>query len=90
MGFPFPGFLGVYTVLNESVGALLIGLGLLARISAVFGALSMAGAFYTSIRLGEEPLRAALYLVIFLALAVTGPGKYSLDFLLRSGKKEKS
>src|SRR5258708_13852798 len=86
MGFPFPGFLAVYAVLSESVGALLIGLGLLTRISAVFGALSMAGAFYTSIRLGEEPLRAALYLVIFLALAVTGPGKYSLDFLLQSRK----
>jgi len=46
----------------------------------------MAGALYTSVRLGEDWLRAALYLMIFVALILTGPGKFSLDQLLKRKK----
>jgi putative oxidoreductase len=84
MGFPVPTLLAIYVTLIESVGALLIACGLLTRVAAALAALSMAGAFYTSLRLGEEPLRAALYLIIFAALAVTGPGKFSVDGWLKS------
>lgn len=83
MGFPAPGWLGLYAALCESVASLLVAVGLLTRLAALFAALSMAGAFYVSLRLGEEPLRALLYFTIFAALALTGPGRFSLDHVLR-------
>jgi uncharacterized membrane protein YphA (DoxX/SURF4 family) len=42
--------------------------------------------FYTSVRLGEDWLRAALYLIIFITLILTGPGEFSLDHLLKRKK----
>ena len=84
MGFPVPALLAVCAVLNESVGAVFIAFGFLTRPAAVVGALGMAIAFYVSIRLGEEPVRAALYFVIFLGLAITGPGRFSIDHVLHS------
>jgi uncharacterized membrane protein YphA (DoxX/SURF4 family) len=42
----------------------------------------MVVAFYVSLRLGEEPLRAALYFIIFTGLVVAGPGRFSIDHLL--------
>jgi uncharacterized membrane protein YphA (DoxX/SURF4 family) len=89
MGFPMPVFLGFYATLNESIGALLVACGLLTRYAAFLAALSMAGAFYVSLRLHEEPSRALLYLTMFTALVFTGPGKLSLDYLLRFRSKEK-
>jgi uncharacterized membrane protein YphA (DoxX/SURF4 family) len=44
----------------------------------------MAGALYTSVRLDEDWLRAALYLIVFVALALIGPGKFSVDYLIKS------
>ena len=46
-------------------------------------ALGMAGALYTSVQLREDWLRAALYMIIFVALIFTGPGKFSVDHLLK-------
>jgi len=46
----------------------------------------MAGALYTSVQLGEDWLRAALYLIIFTTLILTGPGEFSLDYLLKRDK----
>jgi uncharacterized membrane protein YphA (DoxX/SURF4 family) len=44
----------------------------------------MAGALYASVRLDEDWLRAALYLIVFVALALIGPGKFSVDYLIKS------
>ena len=82
-GIPAPALGYVYVTLSESILALLIALGLFTRLSAACAALRMAGAFYFSLRVGEEPLRAALYLLVFGALALTGPGRFSLDHLRR-------
>ncbi len=46
----------------------------------------MAGALYASVRLGENWLRAALYLIIVITLVLTGPGDFSLDHLLKRNK----
>jgi len=81
MGLPLPGLLGVCAVLNESVGASLIALGFLTRPAAAIVALGMAVAFYVSVRLEEDAFRAALYLIIFATLAITGPGRFSIDYL---------
>src|SRR6184192_4572954 len=48
--------------------------------------LGMIGALYTSVRLEEDWLRAALYFVIFLGLIFTGAGKFSIDRLLQTRK----
>ena len=53
------------------------------KITCASLALGMAGALYTSVRLGEDWLRAALYLIIFITLILTGPGEFSLDHLLK-------
>jgi uncharacterized membrane protein YphA (DoxX/SURF4 family) len=86
MGFPIPVALALWITFNESVGAFLIGCGLLTRLLAASAALGMAGALYTSVRLGEDWLRAALYLIIFIALTFTGAGKFSVDHLLKRRK----
>ena len=84
MGFPTPVVLALWITFNESIGALLIGYGFLTRILAASAALGMAGALYTSVRLHEDWLRAALYLIVFVALALIGPGKFSVDHLIKS------
>ena len=89
VGFPAPAILAVWITFNESIGALLIGCGLFTRIAAVSAALGMAGAFYTSLRLGEDWLRAALYLIVFIALSLTGAGKFSIDQALQTRKSNR-
>jgi uncharacterized membrane protein YphA (DoxX/SURF4 family) len=84
MGFPIPVVLALWITFNESIGAFLIGCGFLTRILAASAALGMAGALYTSVRLEEDWLRAALYLIVFVALALMGPGKFSVDYLIKS------
>ena len=84
MGFPIPVVLALWITFNESIGALLIGCGFLTRMLAASVALGMAGALYTSVRLHEDWLRAALYLIVFVALALIGPGKFSVDYLIKS------
>jgi len=86
MGFPIPVVLAVWITFNESIGAFLIGCGFLTRLLAASLALGMAGALYTSVRLGEDWLRAALYLIIFTTLVLTGPDEFSLDRLLKRNK----
>jgi len=86
MGFQIPVVLAVWITFNESVGALLIGCGFLTRLLSASLALGMAGALYTSVRLEEDWLRAALYLIIFSALILTGPGEFSLDHILKRNK----
>ena len=84
MGFPIPLVLALWITFNESIGALLIGCGFLTRLLAASAALGMAGALYTSVRLDEDWLRAALYLIVFVALALIGPGRFSVDHLIES------
>jgi uncharacterized membrane protein YphA (DoxX/SURF4 family) len=84
MGFPIPIVLALWITFNESIGAFLIGCGLLTRLLAASAALGMAGALSTSVRLGEDWLRAALYLIVFITLTLTGPGKFSVDHLIKS------
>ena len=86
MGFPIPIALATWITFNESIGAFLIGCGFLTRLLSASLALGMAGALYVSVRLGEDWLRAALYLIIFTALILTGPGEFSLDRLLWPNK----
>jgi len=86
MGFPASVILALWITFNESIGAFLLGCGLGTRILAISSALGMIGALYTSVQLGEDWLRAALYLIVFIALSLTGAGKFSIDRLLHMKK----
>ena len=86
MGFPIPVALAIWITFNESIGAFLIGCGLFTRSLAASLALGMVGALYVSVQLREDWLRAALYLIIFTTLILTGPGELSLDCLLKRNK----
>lgn len=88
VGFPFPIILALWITLNESVGAFFVGIGFVTRFAAASLALGMIGALYTSVQLQEDWLRAALYLIIFTALILTGPGTTSVDRWLQSRKKK--
>ena len=86
MGFPAAVILALWETFNESIGAFLIGCGLFTRFLAGSAALGMAGALYTSVRLGEDWLRAALYLIAFVSLSLTGAGRFSIDRCLQIRK----
>ena len=90
VGFPLPVILALWITLNESIGAFLIGIGFLTRFVAASVTLGMIGALYTSVRLGEDGLRAALYLIIFIGLIFTGPGKFSIDHLRQRRKTNRN
>jgi uncharacterized membrane protein YphA (DoxX/SURF4 family) len=90
IGFPIPVILALWITFNESIGALLIGCGLVTRAFAISAALGMAGALYTSVRLDEDWLRAALYLIVFVTLSLTGPGSFSIDQWLRIRSKSRN
>jgi uncharacterized membrane protein YphA (DoxX/SURF4 family) len=83
VGFPLPVILALWITLNESIGAFFVGIGFLTWYAAASLALGMVGSLYTSVRLGEDWLRVALYLIIFVGLSFTGAGKFSIDRLLK-------
>jgi putative oxidoreductase len=102
MGFPAPLAFAWAAALGETLGGLLVGLGLFTRFAAPVCAFTMAVAAFGQhhahdhllVRLGlraasEEtvkgwgsPEMALLYLACFLAVALLGAGRYSLDHLL--------
>ena len=90
MGFPAAVILALWVTFNESIGAFLIGCGLFTRFLAGSAALGMAGALYTSVRLGEDWLRAALYLIAFVSLSLTGAGRLSIDRRFQIRKTNRS
>jgi putative oxidoreductase len=88
LGFPVPVLLAVFVVFCESFGAFLIAVGFFTRFFATLAALSMAGAMYFSLRVGEAAWQlAALYLLAFVALALVGPGKFSVDHFVQVYRK---
>jgi putative oxidoreductase len=88
IGFPLPKVFAVMAALVESVGALLIVIGLFTRWVALVVSLHFLVVVYW--HLAHDPnMRyelAAMYLAVMLALALTGPGGLSVDGLMRSRK----
>jgi uncharacterized membrane protein YphA (DoxX/SURF4 family) len=90
LGFPLPRFMAVCAIINESVVASLVFWGIVTRPAALVASLGNAGAWYSSLVLGEESLRAALCTLIFATLAFCGAGKYSADHVLWPRKASSS
>jgi len=76
-----PGF--VLVVIAEVLGALLLALGLLARLGALMLAIDMGVAFFLVHKMafsGSHPGELAfIYLAGFVTLLVAGPGNFSVD-----------
>ena len=85
MGFPLPAIFGWAAAVSELLGGALVAVGLFTRPAAVFAAITMfVAAFlrHASDSFKERELALA-YLVILLALACMGPGKWSVDGVAR-------
>jgi uncharacterized membrane protein YphA (DoxX/SURF4 family) len=91
MGFQVPVILAPWIIFDESIGAFLflVGSGLFTRVLAVNAALEMVGALYTRVRPNEDWLRAALYLILFITMSLTGPGRLSIDQRLQTRKRNR-
>lgn len=86
LGFPAAGFFAVMSALSESIGGLLVGLGLYTRWAALIFAGNMAVAFYNEAiqwNSGGTPETPLLYLLGALAIAYVGGGPWSLERVLR-------
>ncbi len=71
----------ILTVIGEVICPLLIIIGYKTRLAAIPAAITMAVAAF--VVHGADPLgtkeKALVYLFAFLVIALTGPGKYSVD-----------
>jgi putative oxidoreductase len=86
------GMFAVASALSESIGAILVGIGLFTRPAALFLAIDMTVALYNEMS-GADPIELpALYFIAALTVVMTGPGRYGLDTILserREGKDER-
>ena len=84
IGFPAAAAFAWTAALSELVGGILITLGLLTRLSALFLTLTMATAAFIahgSDTFAKKEL-SLIYLIIYLSIFFTGAGKYSTDSLI--------
>ena len=89
LGVPMPVLVAYVQSINESIGALLVACGLLTRWAAALLFIGFAAATGYSFKAHESVLLPGLYCLMFATIALTGPGKLSLDRLL-SGRTAKS
>jgi putative oxidoreductase len=90
-GLPLPGLFGWFSAFAEFGGGLLLAIGLLTRPASLLIVLNMLGALLIAHTddpfLGmEKPL---LFLFIALMFLLTGPGRFSVDALIR-GRQDRS
>ena len=82
-GLPFPAFFAVCAALAESVGALLLAIGLRTREAAAIVAINMAVAVSHHMRSDWRVESALLYLLPALLFVFVPAGRFSVDGLLR-------
>lgn len=84
MGFPMPSLFAWSAALSELVGGIFIAAGLLTRPSSVLLLATMAVAVF--VRHANDPFAkqelGLLYGAACIAIAVAGPGRFSVDALL--------
>jgi putative oxidoreductase len=87
LGFPMPAVFAVLSASAESVGALLVAVGLFTRWGAALIALNMAVALLNEASKGDPLELPALYLLGAIAILILGPGPWSLDGVLRRKRR---
>jgi putative oxidoreductase len=81
-GLPAPVVVAWLQTANESAGALLVAAGFLTRWAAGFLGLGFTVATLCSLRAGEPAWMTAAYFALMAStLALTGPGRFSVDAL---------
>jgi len=91
LGFPLAGFFAVCAALAESLGAVLLALGLWTRYAALIVAGNMAVAVYHHARSDGRIELAMMYVLAALLFVFVPAGRFSVDTLLRrrgAGKKK--
>jgi putative oxidoreductase len=88
LGFPAPLLFAYLAKGSEFFGGIFLILGLFNRISCVFIAITMAVASFMAHKgdLFNEAQSSFLYLLIVIYLIFTGPGKWSLDYIVFKSK----
>ena len=86
IGFPLPHVFAWAAAIAELAGGALVAVGLFTRFGATFAAITMfVAAFLAHAKDDFDTREKALsYLVIMLAIACIGPGKWSVDGLVRN------
>ncbi len=79
LGLPWAPLFAVLSALAESVGAALVGVGLFTRWASGLVAANMAVALFNEASKGDPLELPACYLLGALAIALLGPGRWSLD-----------
>jgi len=87
LGFPAPGIFAVLSAMSESIGAVLLGLGIVPRIASAIIAVNMAVAVYNEAGKGDPWELPALYLLGAVVLTITGPGRLRVSFPLSRLRK---
>ncbi len=93
VGIPMPLISGYMAISAETVFPLLIIAGLFTRISAFIAAVNMfIAAFVIHLMINGDPFakweKALLYMIVFAALAITGPGEWNIKKLFSAGAAE--
>ncbi len=84
-------FFGFMAAFSESVGGVLVALGLFFRPAAILLCITMVMASVSHIASGRgSPGNALKNASLFLSLLFIGPGKYSLDELIRRKRQPES
>lgn len=85
LGFPLPGVFGWLASISEFFGGIFLALGLLTRPSSIFLTITMVVAAF--LRHADDPYsvkeKPILFMMIFILYFLAGPGKYSIDQLLK-------
>jgi putative oxidoreductase len=79
LGFPFPAMFAILSAVSESVGALLLAVGLVTRWAAAMLAINMAVALLNELFKGDPIELPGLYLLGTVTVVLLGPGQLSLD-----------
>lgn len=85
-----PVFWGFAAAMAESVGSIFLMLGVFGRKAAIFLAITMGVAGFKHLSEGDGLMRASHALelmIVFIALAMTGPGKYAFTVRRASGNE---
>ena len=87
LGFPMPAVFAVLSASAESVGAVLVAVGLFTRGAAALIAINMAVALFNEASKGDPLELPALYLLGAVAILLLGPGPWSVDSVLRRTRR---